>query len=839
MTHQIDLFKYMHEGAVIITPNNRLSAHLIQNYDEQYRKTQSGPLVKPLCFSYESWLHFLFNELCQRHPQHSHPIILTEHQQHYLWHSILQEQQDISMSTDLLNLARDAWQRCIFWQIDANHPALQQTTYTRRFQKWYKAFQQELDVQHAITIEHIPEYFLNSNYSIPMPTMIWTCFDEFTPLQKNIQEKFALQECQQLFDDYQETTIHGAHFAAENQQAEFIQASMWATERLTQGDRSIAIIVPDLQKQIHSVRTLCTQHFTEDLYNISYGVPLADSPIINTALQWLALDLESVTAQEIRLLLYSPFIQGGHSEFAARCQILQDSPLMKAMHVSWTEFLAQIKTPAPDLHACLQSLQSYPKVDSPYAWTQHFKQRLHALGFPGETHIDSNLYQHLKRFYLLFDELMSLNTLSTEMTAHIAMQNLSEMAVSTLFQIQKRPTPISILGMLEASGCRYDSIWITGLTDQSLPQKTKFSPFLPIHLQKTLSMPHTDAHKEFKRAQQTLDRFGYATRSIVYSYPLTMVDQPQLPCTLIEHYPSFTAFPFFKTEQNCALEQYAEHYNHPPKLGEKFSGGTALLANQAKCPFQAFALHRLKIKENPNYSDGLDPAERGQILHSSLEMLWSKLANQANLLRLTTEQLEDLILRSIDDTLQLFGNRLPALAQELESYRLLRLIQACLLWEQQREPFQISALEASYQITLAGLPLNIRVDRLDQCLAQPSKIIIDYKTSLPTSKPWLEERPEAPQLLLYALLDKQIDTLIFMQMKAGRMTLQGLSARPQETTGIQSLKENESWSTYQQHWEQQLTLLAEEIQQGYCEPKPKRASLCQQCSVQSLCRVSL
>ena len=391
--------------------------------------------------------------------------------------------------------------------------------------------------------------------------------------------------------------------------------------------------------------------------------------------------------------------------------------------------------------------------------------------------------------------------------------------------------------MLEASGCHYDGIWITGLTDQTLPQKTKLSPFLPIHLQKSLIMPHTDAHKELQRAQLSLQRFGYASNTIVYSFPQTIIDQPQLPCTLIEYHPIFTPLPITEKAYHCDLETYQEYYVHPPKSGEPFSGGTALLANQAKCPFQAFALHRLKIKINPNAMDGLDPMERGQILHGALEALWAKLQNQANLLRLSATELNEMILICIHTTLQLFTHRLSSLALEVETIRLQSLIEASLLWEKQRDPFQVAALEASYQITLAGLPLHIRVDRLDQSLYSQSKMIIDYKTSLPSSKPWLEERPEAPQLLLYALLDKQIDTLIFMQMKAGRITLQGLSAQPYATIGIQTLKEHESWSNYQQHWEQQLTLLAQEIQQGYCEPKPKRPSLCQQCSVQSVCRI--
>jgi probable DNA repair protein len=442
----------------------------------------------------------------------------------------------------------------------------------------------------------------------------------------------------------------------------------------------------------------------------------------------------------------------------------------------------------------------------------------------------------------LLDDFMSLNTLTTTMSADHAIQTLRDLAANVLFQIQKPATPVTLLGILEASGCQFDSIWIMGLTDQCLPQKTKFSPFLPISMQKNLVMPHTDAQREFQRAQLVLQRLGYASRTIVYSYPQTVSDQPQLPSALILHYPVYTTLAHFAPSWTSAAEVYQENYRHPPKIGSRFSGGTAVLASQAKCPFQAFAAHRLKIKPALAYTDGLDLAERGQILHQIMETLWHKLKQQAKLLQLSADHLSNLVQSSIHNTLQAFMATRPAglseLTQELEYQRLTHLVHACLEWEKKRAPFQIETLEQNYEITLAGLPLKVRVDRLDQNVLQSGKCVIDYKTSLPTTKPWLEKRPEAPQLLLYALLDKQITTLIFVQMKAGRTTLQGLSAIPNDEPGMQGLRTDKSWSFYQQHWETELTQLASEIQQGYCEPNPKRGTICQNCSFHSLCRIA-
>ena len=135
---------------------------------------------------------------------------------------------------------------------------------------------------------------------------------------------------------------------------------------------------------------------------------------------------------------------------------------------------------------------------------------------------------------------------------------------------------------------------------------------------------------------------------------------------------------------------------------------------------------------------------------------------------------------------------------------------------------------------MAGLDFKVRVDRLDQ--VEDKKWVIDYKSSLPPNKPWNEDRPKEPQLLLYALLDEQINALLLMQLKTGKIVCSGLSEEKQDISGITSLKKEEQWSEYRSKWQQQLTLLAEEFAQGYCPPQPASLTLCKQCDFQSLCR---
>jgi len=170
----------------------------------------------------------------------------------------------------------------------------------------------------------------------------------------------------------------------------------------------------------------------------------------------------------------------------------------------------------------------------------------------------------------------------------------------------------------------------------------------------------------------------------------------------------------------------------------------------------------------------------------------------------------------------------------VEYTRLKRLALSYLEWEKQRSPFTISGLEQSFTINLAGLDFNVRVDRLDE--VADKKWVIDYKSSLPSSRPWYEDRPKEPQLLLYALLDKEINALLLLQIKAGKIVCSGFSEEKQAVSGISSLKKEETWDDCRTHWHNQLTHLAEEFQEGHCAPQPAQLTICQQCSFQSLCR---
>lgn len=122
----------------------------------------------------------------------------------------------------------------------------------------------------------------------------------------------------------------------------------------------------------------------------------------------------------------------------------------------------------------------------------------------------------------------------------------------------------------------------------------------------------------------------------------------------------------------------------------------------------------------------------------------------------------------------------------LEHDRLRDLLRQWLRHEARRvDPFTVLSRETPLQTTLAGLPLSLKLDRLDRVdtAEGPRYLVIDYKTgSEADPKGWEEDRLRDPQLPLYATLASQlslgvseIDGICFAHLKDGHPALSATS----------------------------------------------------------------
>lgn len=832
------LLNLMGHGAYLITPNNRLSNQLLYEFIAVH-----GPIQKkPNCLPYTTFLRDQFKQIIHKHPHEKHPILLNQNQERVLWELTLSHHNETTAPSDrFLSEVQDAWNACQLWNIDIQSPLFLQTPQLQQFQKWSKAFNLALKNHHAITESQIAQY-LNDKAAVSPPTeYIWVTFDEFSPQQLSLQKHLETSGHQNLYYSLEMKSTHATCYAASHGKDELSQLVQWLKLKLNASNMKIGVIVPDLEQQSKTLLRQLNQVIPPDQFDISLGQPLLDFPIIEHAMQWLSLTTKALTRHQIMLLLNSPYVGSSHSELLVRAKILDENKTLLEAKLPFSHFINILKSSAPKLYNILTNITEYPEKATPAEWAALFKMRLKSIEFPGEYTLHSENYQYLQRFILLFDDFEQLALISPSMSKQFALTCLKKLAKTTIFQIKKEKAPIQILGLLEAAGSEFDCIWVTGLTDQCLPQKTKLSPFIPLSIQRENRMPRASSEKELLLAKQCIDRLQNGSHECVFSYPQLTEDSPNLPSPLIQHLPSYQAIESISEKNTISLNSYEENYLHPIHKDEVLTGGTNILAEQAKCPFRAFAIHRLKAKPLLNKISGLDAAERGQILHKILELIWKEIPSQKELVLLSASELTTLIHSAIEQVIAPMQDIHPysfsEVIQEVEFQRLQLLLTAVMDWEKQRPSFAIKALEQAHSIELAGIPIQVRVDRIDT-IANQETWIIDYKSSLPPHKPWNEDRPEAPQLLLYALLDPSIKAILFLQLKSGKIVCCGTSQDDYNLDGLAPIKKDRSWDERRADWNNNLTNLASEFKEGQCVPRPQRNSTCLNCDYQSLCRLA-
>ena len=185
---------------------------------------------------------------------------------------------------------------------------------------------------------------------------------------------------------------------------------------------------------------------------------------------------------------------------------------------------------------------------------------------------------------------------------------------------------------------------------------------------------------------------------------------------------------------------------------------------------------------------------------------------------------------------------------DLEGARLTGLVTEWLRYEATRIPFEVAATEAEERISIAGLDLQLRLDRIDR-LADESLLVIDYKTGDVSPKLWELPRPDDVQLTLYAgfALDRmteQLGGLVFAKVRTGdsagfagrvRTAVSTLKSNLHRSTG---LVQNPLTSDDLAAWRAYIDQMARDFLAGSANVNPRDyPKTCERCGLQAICRI--
>ena len=185
---------------------------------------------------------------------------------------------------------------------------------------------------------------------------------------------------------------------------------------------------------------------------------------------------------------------------------------------------------------------------------------------------------------------------------------------------------------------------------------------------------------------------------------------------------------------------------------------------------------------------------------------------------------------------------------EIERERLKNLILGLLEMETNRPmPFRVVEIEEKREVTLGGITVDVKVDRIDE-LDGGGLVLLDYKSGKPNVSQWESERPDDPQVPIYATeLGSRLAAAAFVQINSEETAFKGYAKKPgllpTSVTNFEWMTEKRkpapSFDEMLANWRMTLQRLGEEFRAGRAAVDPKNGKkTCELCHLGMLCRVS-
>lgn len=874
----VRLARQSHGGITVITPNHRLALQLQREFGD-YQAAQGLALWESADIL--PWSGFF--ERAGHDAQYADvaplPITITTAQAQLLWESLLRNSaagESLLAVTDAARFAHEAWQLATIWRLMPRLHDVLLNDDGKAFQDWAPRYDRVLQRNGQMDAAQLPDRLLplliDGHIRLPQ-TLVAYGFDALTPQQTDVFTGLQGAGCVVLLAGPPKRAGSVLRVPCTDAEREIYRAAAWARARLEAGHTRIGVVVPDLAARRADVVRIFSATMAPDYalpgaepgmppFNLSLGEPLAAYPLVRAALLLLELAGRDIEFERASRLLRTPFIAGGESECQRRAELdveLRDRAEPAVTLERLQNMVAQHGGDCPQLARLLTELAEYRKsrmfgAHAPSVWARTISEALAIAGFPGERSLDSNEYQALKKWHDVVAAFAQLDRVVPRMGYAEAVSRLRRMATDTLFQPEVPDVPVQILGVLEASGMTFDGLWVMGLSDGAWPPAPRPNPFLPLVLQRAAGMPQCAATEALAWARRLTGQWLVAADEIVLSHPQQEDDRELQPSPLIAQvlagdpetgpYPDFRAAIYAERAQESLADAAAPALQDTAISG----GGTALIKDQAACPFRAFARHRLQATAPAAPHAGLDAAERGTLVHRVLAQVWMKLRTSAALAAISAADLDVLLTDAADAAMVRIRRERPTILSgrfaDIEKRRLVNLAREWLEEDRKRGAFTVIAVEDKRGMSIGGLALNARLDRVDET-ADGRRIVIDYKTGKATAAAMLGERPDEPQLPLYLLTaESGAAALAFAQVRVGNMKYVGLARDGDLLPEIKSWAESKyrerhpAWPDVVAAWHADLARIAAGFAAGEAAVDPLRyPQTCRYCDLQPVCRI--
>lgn len=878
-----DLLAAAQAGHRILTGNRRLAQHLLQAYARHMQAAGQAVWDTPAIEPWTDWLASAWDaaQLSGALPPR---LLLSPEQERHLWEQVVADSpvgEALLRPAPTARLAAEAYGLLHDWRLRLPTDEAQLNEDVRAFRDWQIEFDFRCEENGWLPACRLAEALSERPDAlgawIGQPVHL-IGFEELVPAQRRLLA--ALAEAGGRWRWVRPAGMRGkaVRVALDDAAQEAAIVARWVRQRLEADPAArIGVVVPDLASRrqvlcraLDAVLTPGLRRVGEDArsrpYNVTLGLPLAEDPLVQAALQLLALATGRQPFEAVMRLLRSPYLAGWETEMGRRALLDRQLREIGEPHIGVARlrhYAALEDKPwhcpvlAERLAAMERLFRDWPNRARAGAWVQRFSALLQAAGWSRGRSLSSHEYQASEAWRRTLSCLASLETVGGSMTAREALARLRSLAAGRLFQPQSPPTPVQVMGLYEAIGAHFDHLWVMGLSDDVWPPSPRPNPFLPLALQRHHGLPHASESRELEVARRITERLGESAGEVIFSYAVHEEETARQASPLIAALPEaawtdlgvWTGPDWAGEIAAAGAPQRIADTPPPPVPPGSIRGGSALFRLQAACPFRAFAEVRLAARPLGEVGIGIDAMTRGSLVHRVLQLVWERLGDHDTLCRLADEALQAQVRLAVEQAVEEMAGRMPqiftAAFRRIESERLAERVLAWLAIEKRRSGFSVAATEEKMTVDIDGLQVKVVIDRVDR-LPDGRRIVVDYKTGKVSPSAWFGERPDDPQLPLYAtVLSQDLAGVVFAQLRPGEMGYQGVVAEADLVPDaklpekVQGHSGTDDWHELLAQWSATIHRLARAFRDSQTAVDPKAyPKTCRYCALTGLCRIT-
>lgn len=901
-----ELFSRLQGGHVLVTGNSRLARVLSGQYGQWRMRNGEQQWPSPAIRPWIAWLDILWEQAGLHAAEGIDRPVPNRQQLQNLWENVLADPDNagaLLRPQALATQAMDTRRMAVEWGLSLDHPTWRGDNDENHaaFQRWNSAFESLCRQTGWLAPEERPGRLarvLEKGFRPAEDRIDLIGFDEFNPAQSELLEALSQAGVQVTEVALEPSGGDALYWKAADHRHELDRMTRWVRQRFSESaDTSIAVIVPDLQARRDEIELVLQDILlpgaspclsAERPWNVSLGTPLAQSPMIGSAFDLLALLNDRVEIQTVGAMLRSPWIRGADEEQSQRARLekrLRDI-YPRQLKLKEVDYQAKLfrrhardgsdlppeqhepypwNCPAlvPVLSALLSFFEEQSRARPPSAWADAIEGLLRRCGWPAAGNEDSKSHEHDANWqaYQAWQEalraLASLDASAKPMSLAEAVSRMKRICLEQVFQPRTSSARIQVLGLYEANSLRFDHAWVLGLHSDNWPPPARPNPFIPRQLQLQAGLPHASPQRELDVARTVTRRLMEMARETVFSFPGQQDGENLLPSPLVRDIlPPADEVAGWEGESWSQVQARGDKprtvllKGPGPLQGESARGGSRILKNQALCPFRAFAENRLGAEGLEAPVDGISGKLHGTLVHDALEHFWRETRTRDALLKLDEAELDERIHKHVQKALEEErGLMFRPHFKGVESARLQRLIKKYLKLDALRDEFTVEGFEREVLHEINGQTIRLFIDRVDR-LADGRLAIIDYKTGRVDAKKWFGERPEDPQLPLYAVSSDEIPFgVVFAVIRNDECVFRGVVQDEGVFPGLPPKRRKDNAYLHEagedmpqtvEDWTQVLHSLMSDFLAGKADIDPKEGSrTCENswCEMYSLCRI--